>query len=315
MAGFAVAAQNLRHFAQGRTNGSTLHPWRCTAGKFPSHSSAMPATPFNIFIALVELSLLAWGVVLLWRQRSRVLAQPLEPAALPAWNISVSDFLLFTLVIIAGGLLASFITGLVLGQFTVSTDTKTILASAAFQFGLLLGPAILPLRLGHHPLSPPLDRATLLSGAGTFLIALPIVTVVQLAWLGTLKLSNLPAEQQDLLRMFKEVNSPALIIILIVLATLVAPVTEELLFRATLFRYLRTRVPTWVALLLPGTIFAALHVNWITLDGLASFVPLITLAVIFSIAYTRTGRIGTAMVAHGLFNLHTILLLFTGVTS
>ena len=61
-------------------------------------------------------------------------------------------------------------------------------------------------------------------------------------------------------------------------------------------------------------IFAALHVDWTTLDGFASFAPLVTLAVVFSIAYERTGNIGTVMVAHALFNLHTVALIFLGVT-
>src|SRR5690606_1185495 len=134
-------------------------------------------------------------------------------------------------------------------------------------------------------------------------------------WLEVLKLLGLPVVQQDLLRMFTQAEDPALIILMVVLATMVAPVTEELLFRATLFRYLRTRVPRWIALVVPGTIFAALHVNWTTLDGLPSLVPLITLAVIFSLAYERTGRISTAIIAHGLFNLHTILLLLSGITA
>jgi membrane protease YdiL (CAAX protease family) len=41
----------------------------------------------------------------------------------------------------------------------------------------------------------------------------------------------------------------------------------------------------------------------------------VVLAVIFSLAYERTGRIGTAIVAHALFNLHTVVLIFAGVTN
>jgi membrane protease YdiL (CAAX protease family) len=170
------------------------------------------------------------------------------------------------------------------------------------------------LKLGHHPVCPPLNGGTLRSGLITFLIALPIVTAVNLGWIGVLKVCGLPVEQQDLLRMFSEASSPALLGLMIVLATLIAPLTEELLFRAVLFRYLRTRLPRWLALLLPGVIFASLHVDWAKLDGLASFGPLVTLAIVFSLAYERTGRIGTVVVAHALFNLHTILVLFTGPT-
>jgi uncharacterized protein len=276
----------------------------------------MPATPTNIAVALVEVGLLLAGLVLLWRHALSTQARHASrQPGIGTWNITVSEFLLFTFLMIAGGLVAGFFGGLVFKRWEFTDDTRMILGSAAFQLGLLVGPALLPLNLTHHPLRPPLTAGAFRTGVTTFLIALPIVTLVNLGWLEFLKFADLPTEQQDLLRMFSQAEQPALIALLVVLATLVAPVTEELLFRATLFRYLRTRIPRWTALILPGTIFAALHVNWMTLEGLPSFVPLITLAVIFSIAYERTGKIATAMVAHGLFNLHTILLVFSGATA
>jgi hypothetical protein len=92
-------------------------------------------------------------------------------------------------------------------------------------------------------------------------------------------------------------------------AILVAPISEELLFRAGIFRYVRTRLPRWLALLLPALLFALLHLD------VGSFVPLVTLAVIFSLAYERTGNIGTTMVAHALFNLNAAVLVLAGVDS
>ena len=91
---------------------------------------------------------------------------------------------------------------------------------------------------------------------------------------------------------------------MIVLATVVAPATEELIFRAGIFRYARTRLPRWAALLLPACLFAALH------NHLASFAPLVVLGLVFSLAYERTGRIGTAIVAHALFNLYSVIRIF-----
>ncbi len=276
----------------------------------------MPLETTETAIALFELTLLLLGLMLLWRlvlsPTARAKARSATPA-LPVWRVSVSDFFLYTFVIVGCGLLASFAAGLATAPFKLPADTVTIIGSAAFQLGLLIGPALVPLALGHPALRPPLDGSALRSGLVTFLIALPIVTLANIAWITLLKATGLPAEQQDLLRMFTEAESTALLVVMIVLATLVAPIAEELLFRATIFRYLRTRLPRWVALLVPGTIFAALHVNWITFDGLPSLVPLITLAVIFSLAYERTGRIATVMVAHAIFNLHTIVLLFAGV--
>lgn len=276
----------------------------------------MSATPGHIAALVLEFALLFAGVGLVWRLVLSPSARARRPApVLPAWSIALPDFLLFTFVIFAGSLFVSFVAGLALNGIKASTDTRTILASAAFQLGLLLTPLLLPLRLQSTPAGQSEFRAALRSGIATFLIALPVVTVVNLAWQALLQYAGLPAESQDLLRLFSRANSPALLVLMTVLATLIAPVGEELLFRGVMFRYLRTRLPRWVALLLPGTIFATLHVNWTNLDGLASFVPLIALAVVFSLAYERTGRLSTAMVAHGLFNLHTIALLFSGVTS
>lgn len=278
----------------------------------------MPATPFETAVTLAEYSLILLGLVLCWRLILRPAARARQRAAGPGlapWNPTVADFLLYVFLILGGGLLASLVAGYLLNSFQLSVDTKTLLSSAAFQFGLLTGAALLPLKLGRSAQTDSSNYSTLRSGLATFLIALPIVTATNLAWLGVLKVTGLPTEQQDLLRMFSQTDSKAMLGLMILLATVVAPISEELLFRATIFRYLRTRLPRWLALLLPGAIFAALHVNWTggNLDGLPSFLPLVSLAVIFSLAYERTGRIGTAIIAHALFNLHTIILLFAGV--
>jgi membrane protease YdiL (CAAX protease family) len=113
--------------------------------------------------------------------------------------------------------------------------------------------------------------------------------------------------------MFANAESPWLFGTMLALAVVIAPLTEELVFRAGLFRYFRMRMPHGVALLVPALLFASLHVNWATLEGLASLLPLVALAVMFSLAYERTGQIGTSIVAHALFNLNTVVLILSGV--
>jgi membrane protease YdiL (CAAX protease family) len=96
---------------------------------------------------------------------------------------------------------------------------------------------------------------------------------------------------------------------LLVVAIMLAPITEELIFRAGIFRYVRTRMPRWAALLLPAVLFASLHAN------LGSFVPLVALALVFSLAFERTGNIGTTIVAHALFNLNASVLVLAGMNT
>lgn len=275
-----------------------------------------PVAP-NPLAAPIELGLLAIGLFLLWRHVLRPSARVRIRATLsplPAWAIPLSEFFLFLLVVAMGGFLGSALAGFFLGA-SPAADTRAVLVSAGFQLGLLAGVAAYHCGVARRPLRFAVTRADLTAGGITFLIALPLVTGATFASVYLLKACGLPAEKQELVDLFLHAKSPVVVIALIALATLVAPVAEELLFRAGFFRYLRTRIPHWAALLLPGALFGFLHVNWVNLDGLASLLPLVVLAVIFSLAYERTGRIGTAIVAHALFNLHTVVLIFAGVTN
>jgi membrane protease YdiL (CAAX protease family) len=180
--------------------------------------------------------------------------------------------------------------------------------TACSHAGMLAGIAAFKLAVERVPLSSAALRAgDFVSGAATFLVALPAVTAANLVWRWLLEAGGLPLARQDLVGMFTNVRSPLLLALMIGLATVTAPATEEMVFRAGFFRYLRTRIPRWGALVAPSCLFAALH------QHLASFAPLVVLGVVFSLAYERTGRIGTTLVAHALFNLHTIALIFAGV--
>jgi membrane protease YdiL (CAAX protease family) len=134
-------------------------------------------------------------------------------------------------------------------------------------------------------------------------------------WEFALKKLGLPVDRQDLIGMFANADSPWLLAVMIALAVVIAPLNEELVFRAGIFRYLRTRIPRWAALLLPALTFAALHVNWQTWQGLASLAPLVVLAIVLAIAYERTGNIGTSIVAHACFNLNTIAVILSGLNT
>jgi membrane protease YdiL (CAAX protease family) len=130
---------------------------------------------------------------------------------------------------------------------------------------------------------------------------------VGFSWQFLLKPLGIDAERQELFDLFSNVSSPVLLAVLMILAVVVAPITEELIFRAGIFRYVRHRLPRSLSFLIPALLFAALHYN------LSSFAQLVVLGAVFSLAYERTGDIRVSMIAHGLFNLNSILLLFSGV--
>lgn len=273
----------------------------------------MPTAAENL-VATFELTLAAVGLVLLWRH-------VLGPAArarftgprLAAWQISGPEFIGFILCVLGGSILFGAGASLLLRHFALRGDAVTVVSGAATQFGMLAGVLFHRARAGREAPAPAPRANILAAGAATFAMCLPVMLVTAAVWEKILQLAGLPVERQDLIGMFANAESPWLLGVMIALAIVIAPLTEEFVFRAGLFRFLRTRIPRWIALVAPALFFASLHVNWNTLQGLSSLAPLAVLAVLFSLAYERTGQIGTAIVAHALFNLNTILLIFTGV--
>ena len=82
---------------------------------------------------------------------------------------------------------------------------------------------------------------------------------------------------------------------LLVLAVLPA-VCEELLFRGTLLRLLRTRASATAAVATSALWFGLFHLDLVRLA------PTAVLGALFAVASLRTGSVGPAMVAHGLNN-------------
>ena len=96
----------------------------------------------------------------------------------------------------------------------------------------------------------------------------------------------------------------ARLVFLFVLCIL-APVVEETLFRGGLYGGMRKRWPLPVAALASGSMFAAVHLSGV------NFIPILALGVALAMIYERTGSLAPGMIAHGVFNLSTAVVLFT----
>ncbi len=272
-------------------------------------------TDYSAAAIAVELLLLLSGCYLLWKHGLSKTAHAQAALAkkdFPEWDISLTSFLLFIWLIFCGGLLGQSLLSLFIDKEAMGGVDTLVAAGAAFHGGMLVGILVfkhffdrLPFR---NPESVSWHRKAIF-GVITVLIVLPSLTAVGLGWQHLLQWMGVAVEQQDLVGIFADEESATLLILMTLLAITVAPVTEELIFRGGIFRYMRTRTPRWVALLVPALLFGALHAN------LASFVPLVALGIILALAYERTGSIVVPIVAHGLFNLHTIALILSGVTA
>ncbi|HEY0945178.1 MAG TPA: CPBP family intramembrane glutamic endopeptidase [Opitutaceae bacterium] len=282
-------------------------------------------TPAIVAVGMLQLLLLLAGCVLLWRLvlRPEARRHPRPAPALGAWQLPIPEFLLVAFTVLAAGAGAQGALGLLGGalrqrEIWIDGDLWIMLNGVAFQLGMLLGALAgwfftRPRSTVATAGAP--SRRPVLAGVVTFVAMMPVLTAVNVAWTLLLDAAGLPIDRQNAIGLFTNADSPLELIVVTLLAVVIAPVVEELIFRAGLFRYLRTRTPRWIALVVPAVVFAALHVDWMTFSGLVAVAPLAALAVIFSLVYERTGRIAVTMIAHGLFNLNTILLLLAGVSA
>lgn len=281
--------------------------------------------PDSIPLLLIVFEVGCWfvGIILFWRLLKGRLGPSL--AALAPWHVSLESFVIGAILVIGGALILpqfpAHVSNDLLGPAARDGNWWLLVQGSAFQIGMLLGALLAGLYLRFMPgrealiasvpsaPTPLAPRSTtpVLAGTITFLISVPLITGIGLGWKSILAMLNFSTSEQSMVDVFRNADDPLLLTLMIVLAAVIAPLTEELIFRAGLFRYLRTRVSRPFAMILPALIFASFH------DNLAAFLPLLALGALFAFAYERTGHIAVPIIAHALFNLHTIVLAMAGV--
>jgi len=284
----------------------------------------MPTEPAQLALAIFEICLLlsgaALGLWLVFNPGAR--ARWLDPIRLPPMPIALADFVLSAVLIFLTGFAVQAVAQQGLGPVIARSTDQPGLALFAYSVANYAGALvawrlILPsLRrsLQFEPPATPVPAAvplpwlrTLRYAAGTLLVALPALIPVSLGWTALLETMNLPHTPQDVLAIFTNTRSPWVIAGMLLVACVLAPVYEELLFRAGLYRFCRHRLGRGWALVISGVCFGALHGNW------AGFLPLAMLGLGLALAYEATGSIRVPIIAHGLFNLNTVLILLSGL--
>ncbi|MDA0350070.1 MAG: type II CAAX endopeptidase family protein [Verrucomicrobia bacterium] len=145
---------------------------------------------------------------------------------------------------------------------------------------------------------------TLFGKAFYFLLAVvPLMVVGSHTWTFILNHFNIPLDPQDLVTQVQSMSFSSTFVLLFLLAVVVAPITEELFFRAFVYRSLKSYFPTTGAAVVSSLIFALMHFN------ILSFVPLFILGFWLCRSYEDSGNIWVPIIVHGLFNGNTILVL------
>ncbi len=239
----------------------------------------------------------------------------LSDCPIPPWRLSNINFGLFlvslTLWFLLSGALLIQIYHWIAGPTAQPGAGLMVLGGFLLQAGMLY----LFLRFRYYyrssdqgPISPrrlSLPRSLAL-GLFAFLASLPFIYGVGLVWNGVLQFLrergfevNLPL--QDAVILFKETSNPFVLTGLILLAVVVAPLVEETVFRAGIYRFLKGRTSLPLSLLLSGLLFGLVHGNVQSLPGL------VTVGICLGLSYEFSGNLRVPVFFHAFFNLNSVI--------
>lgn len=289
----------------------------------------MVLSSFQIILISLEILALAFGGMLLGRSLRLPGFKPAGPwtGRLAYWPVSGFEaallfVLIIMLVIVSQGLLLQLFGKIVKTSQDRPGLEMVLNGLATHGGGLLAWPLFTLLRSRLYadynaappaPVSPAPARAgwprVIFAGFVTWITAFALIALVSWGWTELLQLLGMQIEPQDSIAVFKNTGSPLVLIGMFLVACVLAPMNEEMLFRRGLHHFLRQRFGRMLSLCVSASIFGLVHVN------LAGFLPLATLGVMLALAYERTGDIRVPIIAHGLFNLNTIVALLAGLSA
>jgi uncharacterized protein len=268
-------------------------------------------TPDYLPLVILQLAAVIAGL-LLWtlHLRRRGPAALRQAERLPPWGLPGSDFVLLVGCVFAGAFGALTIARALFGsQIGEGADPVAITAIGGFAMhgGSLIGLVAFAQLTKPPRLSYPLPSQQIVGlGAAGFAMAVPVVIAITLPLTLAFRALGHEVAPQDLVGMFQSIDNPILFAAMAILAVVVAPLNEELLFRAGLFRFLRERMPFPGAAAVSSIAFALLHAPGASMPAVAA---LFGLAMLLCYLYARTGNLAVPIVAHALFNLNTLVVI------
>jgi membrane protease YdiL (CAAX protease family) len=139
-------------------------------------------------------------------------------------------------------------------------------------------------------------------GITFYLGIMPVIGVAAFAYAFLLRTMDLPIDKQEVLRWFSDPAFPTWFRVgLILIAVVVAPIVEELVFRGIALPAVMKHSRPWLAVCFISLVFASVH------SHLPSLVPLFLLAVGFSVAYIHSESILVPIVMHATFNTMSLI--------
>lgn len=187
----------------------------------------------------------------------------------------------------------------------VKYTPEALLGAMVFQFGL--AGIVVAVMFGRvRPVSWlglrwPKWPLTLLIGPGCVLLMWAVMFALDRA--GYMKWSeSLGGGAQDTVKLLKESKDPVILGLMALIAVIVAPLCEEIIFRGYLYPVAKRFTGPWPAAIFSALVFGAAHGN------LTALLPLFLLALLLVWLYEKTGSLWSTIAVHFCFNGATVLI-------
>lgn len=114
------------------------------------------------------------------------------------------------------------------------------------------------------------------------------------------------ASPQEIVKTFETTGSLAVRVLMVFAAVIIAPLSEELLFRGFFYGVCKRYTDIHFAAVINALLFATVHLH------VASFMPLFALALVLVVVYEITGSLLVPMLMHAMFNGIMIIAMLVG---
>jgi membrane protease YdiL (CAAX protease family) len=235
---------------------------------------------------------------------------------IPNWDITYLDFFLFLWIVIFGHFSIHYaLDGLErLGVAIFPTPLKAIIGGLGIQ--LILGSLFLGFicfntfnfQTGCQLSTNKTITATCKRAFYYAIGSLVPLMLISWMWEQVLNLPQLIGieinpTQQELVEFISNQTYTSIHTVISLFSISIAPWTEELLFRAGIYRFLKGHMTTFQAAGISSLIFAGIHCN------LMSLMPLFCLGMFLCCIYEREETIYTCILVHMLFNANSLILI------
>jgi membrane protease YdiL (CAAX protease family) len=255
----------------------------------------------NLLIALLVLAGLAVYLMLIRQIKVRRSTTEATPGAAPVRTFGLPEMFLAAALI----LFVLFNITAAVGHSSIQLTSRDLIANLLFTlFVVFFIAAFLKLRGIDIDALGGFSRTSLKRAISTgIVLLLAAAPLIALAEGITQSIFGGGSSKQEIVDLFNSSQSIQQRVTIIVLAVVVAPISEEFIFRFFIYGVLRRYFGIAIGLVFNALLFAAAHTH------LPSALPLFVLGICFTLAYEWSGSILVSMAMHTFFNSTQLILL------